>query len=186
MKYIEAVLFVQSGIAEGFIRGFFRGRGDNSLILNMETEGIVQESFKEKIEEALHPTFEIIHLLISEEKEELLKEAISSLKKEGFLCDLKSERKHSKIKAQFKIEIYDAQRGRAVKDLLNKVKEVKVSFNKKIEEIKRDEKPKVELYAPEHSYELRGKGMIEGEIEPAFMLVQELRKTGVEIEKIFI
>ncbi len=186
MRYIEAIMVVQKGISEGFIRGFFRGKGDNSLILNMESEEIVQESLKEKIDQILHPAEEIIHILIPEDKEGLLKESISAMKKEGFLCDLKSERRHSKIRAEFNIEIYNVQIGKEVKRIISEAKEVKISFEKKLEEILREEESKVELYAPVHSYELKGKGKIEGDIEPSIRLIQELRNFGVKFTKIAI
>jgi hypothetical protein len=182
--YIEVVLLAQKGVTEGFIRGYFRGRGDFSLILNLEREEIERESFKEKVEEFLHPAEEILHLLIETNKEELLKEAISALKKEGFHCEVKTSKKHSKMKAFFEVEIYDSKRGKEVKKLLTEQKEIKISFDKELKEIEREKKEKVELYAPEHSYELTGKGKIEGDIETAYKLIQKLRDLSVTVKDI--
>lgn len=183
-KYLEVVLLTEKGIAEGFIRGFFKGRGDDSLILNLEKEEIAEESFKEILEEFLHPAQEILHLMMEEEKEELLKEAISAFKKEGFLCEQKSLKKHSRIKATFEIEIYDSKRGEEIKEILQRQKNIKISFQKELKEIDREQTEKIELYAPEHSYELKGKGTIEGDIETTYKLIKKLRDLSVIIKNV--
>lgn len=182
--YIEVVLLAQKGVAEGFIRGYFRGRGDNSIILNLEREEIEQESFKEIIAGFLHPAEEILHLLVLESKEELLKESISALRKEGFVCEEKSKKKRSKMTAFFEVEIYDSKRGKEVKRLLAEQKEIKISFDRELKEIERDKKEKIELYAPEHSYELTGEGKIEGGVETAYLLIQKLRDLSVTVKNI--
>lgn len=182
--YTEFILLAQKGVTEGFIRGYFRGKGDNSLILNLEKEEIERESFKEVITEFLHPAEEILHLLVLESKEELFKESISALKKEGFVCEEKSKKKHSKMKAFFEVKIYDSKRGKEVKKLLTEQKEIKISFDRELKEIERDKKEKIELYAPEHSYELTGEGKIEGSVESVYLLVQKLRDLSVTVNNI--
>lgn len=183
-RFTEVVLLTEKGIAEGFIRGFFRGRGDSSLILNLEREEIAEESLKEILEEFFHPAEEVLHLLIDENSENFLKDAVLSLRKEGFVCEEKSRKKHTKIKALFEVEIYDVKKGKEVKRILSKETEVKISFEKELLEIERDKSGKVELYAPEHSYELKGKGSIEGEIEKSYHLIKKLRELSVEVKRI--
>lgn len=183
-RFSEVVLLTEKGIAEGFIRGFFKGRGDDSLILNLEKEEIAEESFKEILEEFLHPAQEVLHLMVEENKEELLKEAIIALKKEGFVCEQKSLKKHSKIKATFEVEIYDSKRGKEIKKIITEQKITKISFQKELKEIEREQREKLELYAPEHSYELKGKGTIEGDIETTYKLIKKLRDLTVIIKNV--
>ncbi|MCX7830045.1 MAG: hypothetical protein N2445_03165 [Acidobacteria bacterium] len=183
-RHSEFVLLAQKGVAEGFIRGYFRGRGDDSLIINLEREEIERETIKEIITEFMHPAEEIVHLLIPENKEDIFKDALSALRKEGLVCKEKAVRKRSKLKAKFTVKIYVAKSGIEIKKILSEQKEIKISFDKELVEIEREKKEKVELYAPEHSYELFGSGTVEGDIEPVFKFIQKLRELSVEIKEI--
>lgn len=184
-KYVEMVIISAKGIGEGFVRGWLRSRGDMSEVMNLEREEIERESFKELLEEFAHPGEEILHILVPENARPAVLEALAALEKEGFPAAEKTWRPHAKASALFSLEIFNRDAGEKAKLLLEKPDEgIRVEFKKNIRETVREDAEGVELYAPEHSYELKGSGSFGGEIAPALALVRELRTLGAEIKDI--
>jgi len=184
-KYVEMVISTARGIGEGFIRGWLRARGDASEVLNLEREEIERESFRELLQELAHPGEEVAHLLVPEPARAAVMEALSALEKEGFPAAEKTFRAYSKASALFSIELFSREAGGKAKLLLEKPEEgVRVELRKKITETFREGAKGVELYAPEHSYELRAGGSIEGDIRPVLSMIASLRSLGAEITKI--
>jgi hypothetical protein len=181
-RYVEAVLMTAKGIGEGFIRGWFRAKGDPSEIINLEREEITRESFRGLIEEFTHPGEEILHLLIPENNYPLLGEAVMKLNEEGFAAEDKGGKHYENISAEFKVEIYHQQSGTAAKKMLtHPLDGVTVEFKKKLKESVTKDAKEVELYAPEHDYELKGSGVIQGSIKEVLGLIKNLRENSAEI-----
>ncbi len=179
------VIISAKGIGEGFVRGWLRARGDRSEVLNLEREEIERESLKELIEEFTHPGEDVMHILVPEPARPVVLEALSALEKEGFPAAEKASRTYGQASAQFSLEIFNAEAGEKAKLLLGKPEEgVRVEFRKPLRETNRKEADGVELYAPEHSYELRAGGSIGGEIRPVLSMIASLRSLGAEVKKI--
>ena len=184
-KYVEMVIIAARGIGEGFVRGWLRARGDSSEVLNLEREEIERESFRELLQEIAHPGEEVAHLLVPEPARAAVLEALSALEKEGFPAAEKTSRTYGQASAQFSLEVFNAEAGGKAKLLLEKPEEgVRVELRKKITEALREGAKGVELYAPDHSYELRAGGSMEGAIRPVLSMIASLRSLGAEITKI--
>jgi hypothetical protein len=181
-KFLEVVIAAAKGAGEGFIKGFFAGRGETSEIINLEREEIERESLKGLFEEFIHPGEEILHLLIPESDYKLLKEVLISLNEKGLGGLEKGTRAYEKMSAGFKIEVYNRQAGAEIKELLRELKAgIDVEFKKELKESIREEAEKIELYAPEHSYELRGSGQMTGAIGEILKVTRRLKELGVEM-----
>lgn len=184
-NYLEVVITTAEGIGEGFMRGYFRGAGDSSEIINLERRGLEHETFKGFLEEMIHPGEEILHLLIEEEKYGLLKEALKKLTDEGFGGVEKVKKSYKKISAKFNLKTYARKTGAEAKKLLTaKRGDVLISFDEKPEESISENADGVELYAPDHPYELKANGKIEGSIEEILPLLEKLGSLGVEFSKV--
>lgn len=186
MSFLEFIILTEKHVGESFIKGYLRGKGETVDIINLEKEELQSESFQEKIVQFLHPGEEILHLLLPEEKKEVLKEAIKKANEERIFSELKGTRKHTKICAQFEARIYEKEKGEKFKKILKEEKDIAIKFNKELKETLFEENKGVELYAPYHSYELYCSGSMEGEIQAALNLIRKMREIGVDFKKILL
>jgi len=179
------VVVTARGIGEGFVRGWLRARGDSSEVLNLEREEIERESLKGLIEEFIHPGEETLHLLVPEPARSSVLEALSALENEGFPASEKTWRAYGNASARFSLDIFSKETGAKAKLLLkNPAEGVSVKFEKDIRETVREGAEGVELYAPDHSYEITGSGTVEGHIRPVLSIISSLKELGAEIKKI--
>lgn len=184
-KFVEMVIITARGVGEGFVRGWLRARGDGSEIMNLEREEIERESFRELLEEFAHPGEEIVHLLVPEPARQAVLEALAGLEKEGFPAEEKASRAYENASALFSLEIFNRESGEKARLLLEKPGEgVRVEFRKNIRETAREGAEGVELYAPEHPYEMKGSGSFSGDIASVLALVSGLRALGAEVKNI--
>jgi hypothetical protein len=183
MKFIEIVVEGENGLCEGFIKGYFRGKGNKSPIINLEKVELQSGDFSENLEEFLHPGEEILHLLIKEEDLSLFQEAAESCEKEGIICRQRVTKDRTSVSANFVLKIYDKKRGEIAKNLL-KENEHCIKLKKGVVEKYNKEEEEIELYAPKHNYELKAKGVIEGNISEIIDLYLKMKEVGFELKDV--
>lgn len=185
-QFLEVIIETEKGIGEGFIRGFFRGRGITSPIYNLERIEVEKEGLKNLLSEFFHPGEEILHLLIKNDDFDCLKEAMNYFEKDGFVAKMKKTHLIKGVEAQFEISVFDKKRGEKIKKLLDESS--KIIKERDFKEEKRGKGGgEVALYSIDHQYHLKGRGIIEGDdIELFINLYLQLSSLGVEFRKIKI
>jgi len=174
--YHEIVVQTPRGWGLGFIRGYMHGRDKGGLILDAELEGFGCESLKEQMSELLDRSSDVLHLLVPEDLLPLVREAIQEGATVRGTTKILRERKIHGARFSFSFRIFSREHGRAILERCGNLPDgVRLSEDACFKEVEDPEAEGVELYAPTHHYELRGKGAFEGSVDGIVQLYRYCR-----------
>lgn len=177
--YREVVLQGSASAVEAFLAGFKQGKGwASEFYFVCDHNCIKAESTAHKILEALKLEKDITHVLITEPRTPAVVEAVKGAKKTG----LKVMTNKPVKKACFGYKFFTANKrlGSRVKRLFNQMPAGLKRIEPKEKEIYHPKSKGAEGYAPEHDFELKGSGSIEGPLD----LVIEFRRLLEKLEPV--
>ena len=136
-------------------------------MLDAEAEGFDCEPLKEKLRELLHPDRDTLHLLVPDSCRGTVMEALANSKGTSHPLELRHERAVTGARFHFTLKVYSKEHGEAIRTLFEQLPEgARLTPDSDLQVMLDPSAEGVELYAPTHDFELRGKGTIEGDLMP--------------------
>lgn len=179
--YREVVFQGSASAVEAFLAGFKQGKGwASELYVICGHQCIKTESTGHKILEALKLEKDITHVLISDPRTPAVVEAVKAAKEIG----LKVMANTLVKQASFGYKFYTANKriGASIQRLLNGMPAGLKAIDPLEKALYNPGAKGAEGYAPEHDFELKGSGIIEGPID----LVLAFRQTLDKLEPVSV
>lgn len=173
MELFEIVVKNRPEFTDGFVHGFNMGRGNEEQVYRCSDYNISAVHLKKHIADLLGIGGRYSNYVMERGLIEPLRKALDDLKKPA---DLSIQEVHQVMGLRFKFEvrIFAKELGQKAKQIIdNRDQAIKISGYNPKEEIHKDAEV-TELYAPEHDYELRGKGEAEGPFEKILPFYNQL------------
>jgi len=175
-RYHEMVIEGPRGRLHGFIEGYLGGRGIDKPVIDAEREGINCQPFLERISDLLHPTSEVLHLLVPEDVAPVLRKALEKEAPPDLHAVIKAERVIVGARFAFSFAIYSREHAARVKERFTQLPEgVRLTPDTHFEEKEHPASSGVEVYAPVHDFSFTGKGTVTGDVEGVLELFQFCR-----------
>jgi hypothetical protein len=162
--YREVVIQGSASAVEAFLAGFKQGKGwASEFYFVCDHHGIKAESTGHRILEALKLEKEMTHVLVTEPRTPAVVEAIKGAKQTG----LKILSNKPVKKAEFGYKYFAANKrlGSLIKRRFNEMPADLKRVDAKEKEVYHPRSKGAEGYAPEHDFELKGSGAIEGPLD---------------------
>lgn len=172
--YSELVIEGPRGVALGFVLGCLGDRAAAAGLLDAEAEGFDCAPMRERLGDLLSHGKETLHLLVPDP---LLEDVRSALRKAAHLpspITLKSERQ-VEARFTFALTVASPEHAARLRSLLEPKGGLRQSSDTRWSESRDLAAKPVDLYAPAHPYELRGRGWIEGPVDELLSLYRICR-----------
>ena len=175
-RYREIVVVGPRGFTLGFIEGFLRGRGVDGDVLDAEREGFDVASLRERVRELLHPKVDTLHLLTPETLAPAVREAVGAAALRGASMAIRHERPLAGARFSFSFAVYSRPHAERIRGYFEHLPEgARLSPDSSFVESLHPDEIGVEVYAPAHDYDLRGKGTVVGSMEGVLSLYRTCR-----------
>lgn len=169
-KYRALLIRGPYPLVRGFLAGFFAGRGIDGEVFFCEQEKIEvsleeEEGIAGKLAEWIGFRRDMATSLVVEDA--VFESVLEAIDEEKGDLGLAVEASRTVRAASFEIrfETFSDEAGLEIKKLIDfHPKGVRLGDDFKMEEKRREEAAGVEGYAPEHDYELKGAGIVEGDV----------------------
>jgi hypothetical protein len=172
-RYNEYVIKGARGWALGFIEGFLRGRDEQRVVLEAEAAGFDCESLGERIRELFRPPSETFHVLVPEELEPLVREAIDDAAGRGHNVTLIDQRPILSARFSFSFSVYSRKHASRIRKQFEELPEgVSLTAESSFTEKVNPQAKGIEAYAPVHHYELHAKGVAKGPVDGITKLLE--------------
>lgn len=165
-RYKEYVIKGARGWALGYIEGYLRGQGEERVVLEAEAAGFDCAPLGERIRELFRPPSETFHVLVPEELEPLVQEAIGDAAGRGHNVTLIDERPIVSARLAFSFSVYSRKHAARIRKQFEELPEgVSLTAESTFTEKVNPRAKGIEAYAPVHHYELHAKGVAEGPVD---------------------
>jgi len=175
--YHEMVIEGAKGRTYGFVEGYLVASEMTEPIFNAEKEGFDCESLRERLRELLHLSEEVIHLLVPEPMVAVVQAAVTAAGERDLEVTIHSTRPISGARFGFQLNIFSREHAAKIRSIFeNPPPGARLSAETEFEEIVRPDAKGVEAYAPEHHYELKASGTVEGDLAGVVTLHRQCRQ----------
>ncbi|HKJ69108.1 MAG TPA: hypothetical protein VKA68_14210 [bacterium] len=175
MKLYEIVIQHRPEIAHAFLRGFVLGRNRDEHFFECAECNISTAHLKKHIADRLGLSGKFSNYVTEESLLEPLKEAVEEAK--SILgIELHEVYEVTGLRFDFTVNVFNKRIGNQLKQILEQRDDTIQLQGYDPKEVVHEEAEGAELYAPEHDYELRGKGRAEGPFLPVLTFYEQLEE----------
>ena len=185
-KYEELVIEGPYPLIKGFIAGVVWARGEGEEVYFSREHHIIRGDLKEAIKEWMAFHGHLAHVVARDELAEAIVRAVDETKEDVGL-EVRSRRAIRAACFRFSYHAYAKRYGTELKGLFSDLEEgVVLSEDYSPKEVEHPEAVgEVEAYAPEHAYEIEGKGTVAGPLIAILRLHKRARAQAlIELEEV--
>ncbi len=175
-SYVEVVIDGPRGWDVGFVQGYLNGKGTGERVFDAEGEGFDCEPLKEKLKQLLHLDSDTAHLLVPENFVADVREAVKKSTDTHRPITICHERAISGARFHFTVHVFSKEYAAKIRELFDHMPDGVKLIDSTGFDVKVDPGAEgVELYAPTHDFEMKGEGVVEGDLEGVIQVYRACR-----------
>lgn len=186
-EYHELVIAGNYGIVKGFVTGFLRGRGFSTEAVFSQESSIRGAGLRELVKTWTGMQEHLAHVIVAGEIAGELAQEVANCQPSLHL-EVLSDRRIKSATFKFHYKIYARVYGEEVKGIFADVpKTVKINYEHAPRENLRADGKGIEMYAPEHEYELSAEGTATGSFDDIFPFFRKVEEHPlIQVEEIHL